>query len=233
MIVAANFKTNLTRFQTGEYLAELENNIADIQNTDVFVFLATSSLITHKGKAKVGSQNAYATKSGAFTGEIGLVHLEEFEIKSILIGHSERREILKESQVDVAKKFEFFKNEGFEIIYCVGESLKTRQKGEDEVLEFIKSQFEGIDLGYEKLIIAYEPIWAIGTGLTPSLEEIESLHKSLKNIADVPLLYGGSVKVTNAKEHMALPSVDGVLVGSASLKVEDFSQMVKIAEELN
>ena len=233
MIVAANFKTNLTRFQTGEYLAELENNIADIKNTDVFVFPATSSLIKHKGKAKVGAQNAYAAKSGAFTGEIGLVHLEEFGIKTVLIGHSERREILKESQVDVAKKFEFFKNEGFEIIYCVGESLKTRQKGEDEVLEFIKSQFEGIDLGYEKLTIAYEPIWAIGTGLTPSLEEIESLHKSLKNIADVPLLYGGSVKLNNAKEIMALPSVDGVLVGSASLKVEDFSQMVKIAEELN
>jgi len=226
-IVAANFKTNLTRFQTGEYLGELENLIEEVEGVEVLVFPATSSLVAHKGKAVVGAQNAYPAQSGAYTGEIGLVHLEEFGIKTILIGHSERREILKESQIDVAKKFDFFKQQGFRIIYCIGESLSVKEKGEDAVIEYLSSQLEGIDTSYANLVIAYEPIWAIGTGLTPTLQEIESLHKKLKTLADVPLLYGGSVKPNNAKEIMALDAVDGVLVGSASLKVEDFVEIIK------
>jgi len=226
-IVAANFKTNLTRLQTGEYLGELENLIEEVEGVEVLVFPATSSLVAHKGKAVVGAQNAYPAQSGAYTGEIGLVHLEEFGIKTILIGHSERREILKESQIDVAKKFDFFKQQGFRIIYCIGESLSVKEKGEDAVIEYLSSQLEGIDTSYANLVIAYEPIWAIGTGLTPTLQEIESLHKKLKTLADVPLLYGGSVKPNNAKEIMALDAVDGVLVGSASLKVEDFVEIIK------
>ena len=226
-IVAANFKTNLTRLQTGEYLGELENLIEDVDGVEVMVFPATSSLIPHKGNAVVGAQNAFPAQNGAYTGEIGLVHLEEFEIKTILIGHSERREILKESQIDVAKKFDFFKQQGFRIIYCIGESLSIKEKGEDAVFEYLASQFEGIDTSYANLVVAYEPIWAIGTGLTPTLDEIESIHKRLKTLANVPLLYGGSVKPNNAKEIMSLEAVDGVLVGSASLKVEDFVEIIK------
>ncbi len=233
MIVAANFKTNLTRFETGEYLAELENlvELGD-GSTRVYVFPATSSLIPHKGSVTVGAQNAYPTKNGAFTGEIGLVHLEEFGINSILIGHSERRHILHESQVDVAKKFEFFAQHNFEIIYCVGEPLKIKQEGIEATLEYIDRQLEGIDLEYAKLTVAYEPVWAIGTGLTPSLEEIQSIHAALKERFSAALLYGGSVKVGNAEEIMQLPSVDGVLVGSGALKVEDFASMVKIAQKI-
>ncbi len=232
MIVAANFKTNLTRIQTGEYLGELESSIAEAKGVDVFVFPATSSLIGHNGKAKVGAQNAYPCESGAFTGEIGLVHLEEFGINSLLIGHSERRHVLHESQVDIAKKFDFFAQKNFEILYCVGEPLRVKEQGSEAVVEYIKQQFEGIDLEYNRLIVAYEPVWAIGSGLTPSLEEIEAIHGELKKLTPAPILYGGSVKLGNIKDILSLSSVDGALVGSASLKVQDFIEMVKIAQEI-
>ena len=233
MIVAANFKTNLTRLETGEYLGELENLIGKLEESvQVRVFPATSSLIAHKGEVIVGAQNAYPAKSGAYTGEIGLVHLEEFGIETILVGHSERRHILHESQVDVAKKFDFFKEQNFEILYCIGEPLRIKEQGMEATLEYLQRQLEGIDLEYGRLIVAYEPVWAIGSGLTPTLEEIEGVHKALKTHFDAPLLYGGSVKVNNAGEIMELPSVDGVLVGSGALEVEDFFTMIRIAQEI-
>ncbi len=229
MIIAANFKTNLTRNETKDYLDRLEESIKN-SNQDVYVFPATSSLIEHNGKAIIGTQNAYYTNDGAFTGEIGLVHLKEFGIKTILIGHSERRHILGESQEEVSKKFKFFKEQNFKIIYCIGEPLNIREQGEDALLEYIQTQFIDIDLDYENLILAYEPVWAIGSGKTPTLDDIESLHKKLKQKTSAPILYGGSVKVNNVKDILKLDSVDGVLVGSASLKVDDFSKMVEIAE---
>ena len=232
MIIAANFKTNLTRKETEVYLKKLEENIKDFKD-EVLVFPATSSLISHNAKTIIGAQNAYATNSGAYTGEIGLIHLEEFSIKTILIGHSERRHILGESQEEITKKFKFFKEKNFKIVYCVGEPLDVREKGEEALLDYINAQFEGIDVDYENLIIAYEPVWAIGTGLTATLEQINQLHAKLKQKTKAPILYGGSVKVANAKEILSLNNVDGVLVGSASLKVEDFSKMVEIANNIN
>lgn len=171
-------------------------------------------------------------KNGAFTGEIGVDHLDEFGIKSILIGHSERRHVLGETQESIAKKFNFYKELGFKIVYCVGEPLEVRKSGEKNMMEYLDAQYEGIDTSYESLIIAYEPVWAIGTGLTPTLEEIESLHLKLKEKSSAPLLYGGSVKLSNAQEVLALNGVDGVLVGGASLIVEDFSQMIIYAQDL-
>ncbi len=229
MIVAANFKTNLTRLETGEYLGELESMLPKLEDVEVRVFPAASSFVPHKGQAVLGAQNAYPTKNGAFTGEIGLVHLEEFGIKTILIGHSERRHVLFESQIDIAKKFDFFKEQGFEILYCIGEPLNVKEQGLDATLAYLRAQLEGIDLTYPKLTIAYEPVWAIGSGLTPTLEEIEAIHKTLKEETGVRILYGGSVKTANSKEIMSLPSVDGVLVGSGALKVEDFFSMIQDA----
>ncbi len=234
MIIAANLKTNFTRAQTSKYVDEVEkflqtNNICE----DVFVFPAASSLNTHNGKITLGAQNAYATKNGAFTGEIGLDHLDEFGIKTILIGHSERRHILGETQKLIAEKFHFYKEQGFRIVYCIGESLEVREAGSDVMMEFLSSQLEGIDLEYEKLILAYEPVWAIGTGLTPTLEDITSLHLQLKKKCSAPLLYGGSVKVTNAKEVLALDGVDGILVGSAALYAEHFCTMCEYAHNLD
>lgn len=233
MIIAANFKTNLTRLETGEYLAELEGFLNQNETPhEVLVFPAASSLVPHKGKAKLGAQNAYPVKSGAFTGEIGLVHLEEFGIETILIGHSERRHILGESQVNIAKKFDFFKEHRFEIVYCVGEPLKIKERGIEATLEYIDTQLEGIDVEYEKLVVAYEPVWAIGTGLTPTADEIAAIHTKIKEKVNAPLLYGGSVKVANAGEIMSIKNVDGVLVGSGALKVEDFTQMIATANRI-
>lgn len=227
MIIAANLKTNLTRKETESYIIYVEKFLeATKSENEVIVFPATSSLLTHEGQVIIGAQNVYPVQNGAFTGEIGLVHVEEFGIKTILIGHSERRHILGESQENITKKFNYFKDQGFKIVYCVGEPLSIREEGEEKLLSYIDAQFEGIDLEYEKLIIAYEPVWAIGTGLTPTMDEISSLHLKLKEQTTKPILYGGSVKVDSVKEILNLKGVDGVLVGSAALKVDDFCFMI-------
>ena len=233
MIISANLKTNLTRVDTDRYLGELEKFLdTTASSQEVIVFPAMTSLNLHEGKVIVGAQNAYATKNGAFTGEIGLEHLEEFNIKTILIGHSERRHILGERQEDLVKKFNFYKQLGFKIVYCVGEPLNIREAGETTMMDYISKQYDGIDTNYENLIIAYEPVWAIGTGLTPTLDDIQNIHLQLKQKSSAPLLYGGSVKVANAKDILALDNVDGVLVGSAALKVDDFCSMCQDAQNL-
>jgi len=190
-----------------------------------------SSLQENDGKVVVGAQNAYTTKNGAFTGEIGTEQLDEFGIKTILIGHSERRHILGETQEELVKKFNFYKDLGYKIVYCVGEPLERREAGEEEMMSYISAQYEGIDTEYENLIIAYEPVWAIGTGLTPTLDDIESIHTKLKVKSQAPLLYGGSVKVTNAKDVLAVKNVDGILVGSAALYSEHFCSMIEFAQD--
>ena len=233
MIVAGNFKTNLTRNQTALHVEKLENFLVEHNiSTDVIVFPAISSMNEHNGKVTMGAQNAYPATAGAFTGEIGSMHLDEFGIKTILIGHSERRHVLGETQEEIVAKFNFYKELGFRIVYCVGEPLEIREAGNDTMMKYLSAQYEGIDTKYENLVIAYEPVWAIGTGLTPTLEDVESLHVELKKKSSTPLLYGGSVKVSNAGDIMSLSSVDGVLVGGASLVVENFSHMCKVAQEL-
>ena len=234
MIIAANLKTNLTRVQTIEYINTLEEFLtANKLTQEVLVFPATSSLNKHNGKKViVGTQNAYATENGAFTGEIGLNHLDEFGIKTILIGHSERRHVLGERQETIVQKFNFYKELGFKIVYCVGEPLEIREAGHETMMEYISSQYKGIDVEYENLIIAYEPVWAIGTGLTPTLKDIEIIHQELKLKSTSPLLYGGSVKVNNAEDVLKIKNVDGILVGSAALYVEHFSTMIKYAQNI-
>ncbi|WP_456488383.1 triose-phosphate isomerase [Caminibacter pacificus] len=226
MIVAANFKMHKTRKETIEYLKELEN--MEFTGVKVAVFPPFSALVEND---LIGAQNAYPAQNGAYTGEIGLEQLNEFNIKRVLLGHSERRHILNESQEFIAKKFDFYKNEGFEIFYCVGEPLEVRKQGIKAVMEYIKSQFEGIDLEYEKLIIAYEPVWAIGTGVSATTEEIKETHEEIRKLTSAPILYGGSVKLNNINEILDIPNVDGVLVGSASLDVNTFKEMINKAKE--
>ena len=137
-----------------------------------------------------------------------------------------------ETQDMLVKKFNFYKELGFKIVYCVGEPLEIRESGNEKMMEYISAQYEGIDTSYENLIVAYEPVWAIGTGLTPTLEDIQVIHTNLKEKSSAPLLYGGSVKVTNAKDVLALRNVDGILVGSAALYAQHFCAMVDFAQEL-
>ena len=227
MIYAANFKTNHTRASTKKYLETLSRKLSAKRADDrVLVFPPATALDCYDGDFTLGAQNAYPARNGAFTGEIGLEQLEEFGIETILIGHSERREYMKEDQKTVAEKFSFFAEEGFEIVYCIGEPLEIREAGEDAVIAYLTKQFEGIDLAYEKLIVAYEPIWAIGTGRSATVEEIASTHTALKSYVDCPLLYGGSVKPENIEEISAIEGVDGVLVGSASLDAERFCEII-------
>lgn len=233
MILCANFKANKTRQDTRAYMAVVESFVSanDISDT-VIVFPPFTALEHLPRNVLIGVQNAYPALNGAYTGEIALEQLEEFDIKTILIGHSERRHVLGETQEQIAAKFRFYSEQGFVIVYCVGEPLEIREEGNSALMAYIEAQFEGIDLSYPDLILAYEPVWAIGTGLTPNNRDIELLHGALREKTSAPLLYGGSVKVENAGEIMALENVDGVLVGSAALSANDFCDMIAQASEL-
>lgn len=226
MIFAANFKTNQTRATTKEYIATLSSKIEENNCQErLYIFPPATALDSFETTMTIGTQNAYPAQNGAYTGEIGLEQLEEFAIKTLLIGHSERREILHETQEIVANKFAFFKEQGFEIIYCIGEPLEVREQGDQAVIEYLLAQFDGIDTSYENMILAYEPIWAIGTGRSATVEEITSTHKALREQIEQPILYGGSAKPANIKEIISIENVDGVLVGSASLDPESFFEM--------
>lgn len=226
MIFAANFKTNHTRASTQAYLKQLEAQIINNQNDKFYIFPPATALQNHIGKAIIGAQNCYHAQKGAFTGEIGLEQLAEFDIRTILIGHSERRQLLKESNEEIIKKFQFFKQHDFEIIYCVGEPLEARELGNEAVVEYLIDQLNDIDTTYAKLTIAYEPIWAIGTGKSATPKEIAQTHNALRHFTSRPILYGGSVNADNIKEIVSIANVDGVLVGSASLDVSNFANLI-------
>ncbi len=234
-IIASNFKTNHTRKSTALFVNEVNDYlIKNSVKSEVYVFPTVTSLDTFDtvSNFKIGVQNAYAVNSGSFTGEIGTIQLDEFDIKTILIGHSERRHILGESQEEIAKKFNFYKSLGYKIIYCVGEPLVVNNFGLKKTVEYIYEQLIGIDTNYENLILAYEPVWAIGTGVTATTEDILNVHTAIKEKIDKPLLYGGSVKVENVREICQIKNVDGVLIGTASWKVEDFIQILENTKDL-
>ena len=234
-IIASNFKTNHTRKSTTLFINEVNDYLKN-QNikSEVYVFPTATSLDSFDTVSNftIGAQNAYATASGSFTGEIGTMQLDEFGIKTILIGHSERRHILGESQDSIAKKYEFYKNLGYKIIYCIGEPLEVKQKGIEKTLEYIYEQFIGIDTNYENLILAYEPVWAIGTGVTATNDDIKNVHDAIKSKIDKPLLYGGSVKVENVREICQISNVDGALIGTASWIKEDFIKIIENTKDL-
>ena len=235
MIIAANFKTNHTRKSTKEYIEKLNSYVNDLGSKDsVLVFPPSTALDSFdlNDKISVGIQNAYATEKGSFTGEIGYEQIEEFSIDTILIGHSERRHVLGESQDEIVKKYEFYKAKGFKIIYCIGEPKKVREEGIESVIAYNFAQLEGIDISYKNLIVAYEPVWAIGTGLTASTKQIEETLGLLKEKIKAPILYGGSVKVANTKEILGIKNCKGILVGTASWDVNAFCEMIGIAKNI-
>ena len=133
----------------------------------------------------------------------------------------------------MVEKFNYFKAQGFTIVYCIGEPLEVREEGNDALMAYLDAQLEGIDLDYKKLIIAYEPVWAIGTGLTPSSDEVERIHTDLRVKIKAPILYGGSVKVNNAESLLSLANVDGALIGSGALQTDNFCAILSIADALN
>lgn len=227
-IIAGNFKSNKNRSNTIAYLKDLDSRLESApigaDSRKVYIFPALSSMVENNfANITLGAQNAHFAESGAFTGEITLLHLQEFNIRTILVGHSERRNLFGESDEIIAKKFDFFAKENFEIFLCVGENLAIRQSGKTK--DFLDAQLQKIALDYEKLIIAYEPIWAIGTGQNASLEQIKEVYDFLQEKTKKPVLYGGSVNPSNAKDIIA--TTDGVLVGNASLDADNFNQIIR------
>ena len=234
-IIASNFKTNHTRKSTANFIKLVDDFLNSNKiKSEIFVFPTSTSLDLFETVTnfKIGAQNAYGVTQGSYTGEIGTQQLDEFEIKTILIGHSERRHILGETQEEISKKYNFYKDLGYTIIYCIGEPFEVKQKGLNETLEYIYEQFIGIDISYENLILAYEPVWAIGTGVTATTQDILDIHSAIKSKIDKPLLYGGSVKVENVREICLLKDVDGVLIGTASWIVEDFIEIINSTKDL-
>ena len=220
----ANLKCNHTRESFREYAKILDENLS--ANDDVSVFAPASAFNEKRHIFRLGAQNFYPCESGAFTGEIGKAMLDEFDIKDVLIGHSERREILNESEEFLRAKFDFAAKNGWNVIYCIGENLSTNESGATK--EFLSRQLENIDLGYKNLVIAYEPIWAIGTGRSASIEQIDEVLSFLKTKANVPLLYGGSVNAANIADIACIKSCDGVLVGTASWDANNFLNLIRV-----
>ena len=217
----ANLKCNHTRASFAKYAEILDANLS--ANDDVTVFPPFSALDLAAHKFKLGAQNFYPCESGAHTGEIGKAMLDEFGVKSVLIGHSERRE-LGESEKLLRAKFDFAVKAGWQIVYCIGENLSVNETGGTK--EFLAKQLKNIDFDYERLLIAYEPIWAIGTGKSASAEQIEELLNFIREQTSAPLLYGGSVNAANIGGMAGIANCDGVLVGTASWDASGFLELI-------
>ena len=246
-IVAGNWKMNNGKGETKNLITELQEEIKDLtlDNTRVIIapsFLNLESAVTQTEdtKIEVVAQNMHQAKNGAYTGEVSADMLKSVGIKTVIIGHSERRAIFKESDEILAEKVNAALANGLEVIFCFGEKLEER-KTDNHLLE-VGSQLRNSILhiaaeDWSKVILAYEPVWAIGTGETASPEQAQEMHAFIRNviakkytqeIADnLSILYGGSVKPANAKEIFSKPDVDGGLIGGASLKAEDFSSIIK------
>ncbi len=226
---------------------EVQKAVADGKEEIAF-FVPAVSLLTAACGAKempviIGAQNTHWEKSGAFTGEISVPMITEIGATHVLIGHSERRHIFREIDEELNKKVHAAVEGGLTAVLCVGETLEERESG--KAFEVIKRQFvEGLKgmegkIVAEKVIVAYEPVWAIGTGKTASDADAEEICKFIRGLAaesycaktadELIVLYGGSVKPENTKGIISQPDIDGVLVGGASLKPESFIQIVKNA----
>lgn len=222
MIFAANLKCNHTRAGFKSYANTL-NKALENKNDEIFVFPPSTAFLKEELNFTQGAQNFYPCLNGAFTGELGKEHLDEFGIRCVLIGHSERRSLGDEALIKT--KFDFAKEQGYTIFFCIGEDLETKNSGNSR--DFLKKQLEFIDLSYQKLIIAYEPIYSIGTGVSADEKDISEILESLNALTKARLLYGGSVNESNIQKILNIKHCSGVLVGSFALKVENFIKLIK------
>ncbi len=246
-IVAANWKMNLS-FQQGETLInDILNaglHLRELQEVVIatpFPYLVKAKqLVRNYPQFYVGAQNCCAERSGAYTGEVSAAMLRSIEVDYVIIGHSERREYFGETNELLAKKLDIALESGIKPIFCCGEPLGIRQ--EEKQNEYVKKQLQEslFHLSAEQakeVVIAYEPIWAIGTGLTASAEQAQEMHAFIRSCLagqygneaalHYSILYGGSAKPGNAKELFSCPDVDGGLIGGASLKADDFVTIVR------
>jgi len=246
-IAAANWKMNLTLQQGENLLDEILNagiSLAPHQHAifavpSPYLPMATAKL-TGKVNFDAAAQNLYQKESGAYTGEVSAAMLVSLGIKYCVLGHSERREYFSESNADLAAKVDISLKHGLTPIFCCGEPLSVREKeGQNGFVakQLEESLFHLSADDLKKIVIAYEPIWAIGTGRTASTEQAQEIHAYLRSVLakkygedlanEIPILYGGSVKAANAVELFASPDVDGGLVGGASLVPAEFIAIIK------
>lgn len=242
-IVAGNWKMHKTTDEAVTFVQELA---PQVEGSDVKVYLAVPFTAIHPVKEAaagmditVGAQNMNDAKEGAYTGEIGALMLQDVGAQFVILGHSERRQHYNESSAFINRKVLRAVSDGLQPILCVGESLDDRDEGGTELTlkaQLMECLAETTPEQLKNLIVAYEPIWAIGIGHTPTPQQVQEVHAFLRGLLketwgdDVAnnsvIQYGGSVKPANAKEILQLPDVDGVLVGGASLAADTFAQII-------
>lgn len=246
-IAAANWKMNLTIDKAEALLNDiLRENIKPSENGQVifavpFPYLVKANeILQGKSNYAIAAQNCSNKKSGAYTGEVSVEMLKSININYCVIGHSERREYYNESNQVLKEKVDLCLEQGIIPIFCCGEALEIREKSGQN--EFVRHQLEESLFHFSEdqiksIILAYEPIWAIGTGKTATTEQAQQMHEFIRSVLaekwgsgvaqEITILYGGSVKASNAKELFSCPDVDGGLVGGASLVAPEFVEIIK------
>ena len=247
-MIAGNWKLNKTIAESRELASQLAKNLSDIENREVIIApvytaLATVAEIVKDSPIQLSAQNCYPETSGAFTGEISPDFLQDAGCQYVIIGHSERRQLMGESDTFINQKLIQVLATGLKPILCIGETLQEREN--DQMLEVLNQQIKGglanlTAAQMTTVVIAYEPVWAIGTGKTATAEQAEEAHAFIRGLLQglfnqevanqTRILYGGSVKPNNVDELMAQKDIDGALVGGASLKAEDFIRIVRFED---
>jgi len=242
--IAGNWKMNKTPAEAREMVENLKDLVAEVSGVDMAVCPPAVDLdavqeVLADSEISLGAQNMHWETSGAFTGEISAAMLQELGVEYVILGHSERREIFKETDQEVNRKVQKALKEGLKPIICVGETLEERENGKtrEKVSFQVKAALAGVDSSrLSEVTIAYEPLWAIGTGESASAgdaaETIAAIREVIAEIApgreeEIRVQYGGSVKPHNIAEFMAEEQIDGALVGGASLEAESFAGVIK------
>lgn len=247
-IVAGNWKMNKTLQEANVLTSEIMSMVADEVKGNVNVIFCTpfpyllpiKNQLGNNARISVGAQNCSEHESGAYTGEVSAGMLKSMDIPYVILGHSERRQYFGEDGKLLAKKVDVALKHGLSPIFCCGEPLEIREKGTHEQLvkqQVEESLFHLSAENLQKVVIAYEPVWAIGTGKTATAQQAQEMHAVIRKhlsgkfgsaVADgISILYGGSVNAANAKELFSNPDVDGGLVGGASLKSREFTEIIK------
>ena len=245
LIIAGNWKMNKTVAEALDLVNGLKRELGTVKEVDIvvcppFTALESVSKAIIDSNIRLGAQNMSENNVGAFTGEVASVMLKEFSVRYVILGHSERRQYQKESDALIAKKALAVHVAALKPIVCVGETLAEREGGLTE--KVLETQVRGSLAGLSKeqmkeTVVAYEPVWAIGTGKTASTQQAQDAHAFIRSVLasmfdetvakQVRIQYGGSVKPANARELMGQPDVDGALVGGAALTVRDFADIIK------
>ena len=244
-IAAANWKMNLTLQEAESLLEKISAKQIKLQpNQQVIIAVPFPYLVTAREKAEsagffVAAQNCHQAASGAYTGEVSAAMISSCQIRYVIIGHSERRQYFREGNQLLAEKINIALANKLTPLFCCGESLDIREAGEQD--NFVETQireslFHLDDDSMKQVVIAYEPIWAIGTGKTATAEQAQEMHQHIRQVLarkygddvaqSISILYGGSVKGSNASELFSKPDVDGGLVGGASLDADDFERII-------